>query len=469
MSENYRSFTGTLRLLERSGPYMFPVEVRLLNDRINRKGWRFTNMEGNAPQFAGKPMLVAYIRGGKGIGDGHNFREVTDPVTGEERASFTDAEAERIVGAFSEQPGEIRTEVRDGTTWIVGRGYLWQWYAQELVAKIEQDARQGREMSVSIEALATDSHMEDDVEVIDRYIILGATILGDHVQPAVDGARIAALSEGEEFRTLKLRAASYCEMDKTDSTRRKVVEAESKEGVRTTVYLSKQQLKELQKKFGDTFVVLSAKQTGDNKIHVLLRRVEDRAYCAYTMGAEDAVVHPEEVRVQAAQIVVQLSEDETLVTDASEEVECLVSALEAETAKLNSALSAAERERDEAKNALTDLRDRESKRRVSAAKERAASTLREFNANREAKVAESVLETVNSEIESGLYTNSVDADGNWTGENAVKQKVLAACAEAVMQQDKTAAGKARRTLTWDLDARGGQTAGTIGELFSGGE
>ena len=206
--ETYRSFEGELKLMERDGEFLYDVEIWLLNDKVNRNGWRYENLEQNKNLFCGTPILCAYV--GKRIGDGHNFSMVKDTETGEEVPSFLDSRAERIVGCLSENPEDIRMEERDGTQWIVGRGFLWAWYARELVNKIEDDKANGKEMSISIETLVTRSYDEDGVEVEAEWKVLGTTILGDGVAPAVADARIVALQEiTSEFEELKLRAASY--------------------------------------------------------------------------------------------------------------------------------------------------------------------------------------------------------------------------------------------------------------------
>ena len=196
-------YKGQLRVLSQENEYLYNVELDLLDDTTTANGWRYENLEMHRALFAGKPILIAYTRGGKKIGDGHNMRLVRD-ANGEEYATFTDAESERIIGSLSDNEQDIRLEVRDGHTWIVGKGTIWTWYAREAVEKI---ASQGR-MDISIETLVTKNRMNAEEEVEEEYIILGATILGDDVTPAVKGANIRPLSE-IKFSDLKLRAASY--------------------------------------------------------------------------------------------------------------------------------------------------------------------------------------------------------------------------------------------------------------------
>lgn len=198
------SFQGKLKLLSEQKNLKQKVELWLLNGEVNRNGWKYTNLKEHKDLFAGTPILVAYV--GNKIGDGHNFSEVMN-ADGTVTASFISSTAERIVGLFSDTK-DIRIENVDNQQWIVGTGYLWKWYAQELVTKLRKQGAEG--MSISIETLVDEYHMEDDVEVYTKYQILGTTILGDDVTPAVAGANIVALNTigAEEVKKMTLRVAS---------------------------------------------------------------------------------------------------------------------------------------------------------------------------------------------------------------------------------------------------------------------
>ena len=172
MASEYRTFAGEIRTLAKKNEFLYDVEIWLLNDKVNRNGWKYINIEANKAQFAGTPILVAYLGNGAVIGDGHNYKMVPDAKTKTIRPSFTEPDAERIVGSLSDRPEDIRMEERDGNKWVVGRGSLWRFYAPELVDKIENDAMQGHTMSISIETLVTKSHMEEDVEIEEEYQII---------------------------------------------------------------------------------------------------------------------------------------------------------------------------------------------------------------------------------------------------------------------------------------------------------
>lgn len=329
MADEYRRFDGEIKLLAQPNKYIYEVEAWLLNTLVNRNKWQYIDLERHRPLFAGTPLLVAYTNNGQGIGDGHNYRLRIGP-DGEERPSFTDATAERIVGALSENQADIRLEDRDGVTWIVGKGYLWRWYAPELTEKIEHDAVQGRAMSVSIETLVSKSHMEGDVEVMENYTILGTTILGDHVTPAVDGARVTALQAMEdEFKELKLRAASYQQPVGDDG--KKPQKTNLNKGVRTRMN-DKTELEiaqekvvslqaELDQAHGETE---AAKQAGEEKANALQAELDEAKATIETMKQAE-----HERRVQSVKDALASAAKEIGEYDSSTELDDAVKELTA--------------------------------------------------------------------------------------------------------------------------------------------
>jgi len=433
----YRSIQGELKVLQSDNDFIFPVELWLLNDKVNRNNWQFVNLEQHRAKWAGKPILVAYVNGGRTPGDGHNQATRIDR-NGKEYQSFTDATAERICGALSDKESDIRLEERDGALWTVGSGFLWAWYSHELCLQIADDARQGRSMSVSIEALVTKSRMEDGVEVEESYEPLGVTILGHGAAPAVADAHIAMLTEiGSELNELKLRAASYLNND----SHNKPQNDSTKKGVEKTMIFSKAQLKELQEKVGGDYRVLAASRK-DGVTRVMLMRKSDFTFCSYEMGVGEENVYPEKFTACSATIRMEAAEgDEEMCAEAGdvicEEVSsanCEKDALCAENTRLSSEL-------EETKNQLNAMREFETKRRKTAAAEHARSILAAYNANRSEKVADSVISAVVANAESGAYNAAMDADGNWIGLAAVEKDVKALCADEQMKLDAKQNGK----------------------------
>jgi len=445
----YRSVSGEIKLLEKTGEFIFPVEIWMLNDGLTRNGWRFVNLEQHRAEWAGVPILVAYVNGGMTVGDGHNQRERVDPATGETYQSFTDSTSERIVGAISDDPDDIRLESRDGHNWVVGKGFLWAWYARELTNKIVNDARQGRVMSVSIEALVSESYMDGEVEVETKYQPLGVTLLGDGVEPAVPDAHIAMMSSMEsEFKELKLRAASYVEKAPDEPQKNT-----KKKGLKKQMRLNKQQIRDLQAKFGTDYTVLAAEQMESCVVVCLMTKAGKTAI--YTMASLDESVVLDRVQEVNAQAHFCAEGCEDVLVDACDMVETV----SAENAELSARLASTETELATANNTVTAMRDAENKRRVQAAKDKATFTLNAFNANRQDKVDEKILSAVTADIDSGIYTASVDKDGNWTGDKAVEEKVLSLCAAAVMEMDRKAARVG--AYVWDKLSNGTPDDGSV--------
>lgn len=498
--DTYRNFKGELRNLQRKNDFIYEVELWLLNNLTNRNGWQYTDMRGNKDQFAGTPILVAYVNNGRTVGSGHNF-EMQYDAQGNESPSFTAATAERIIGAISEKTSDIRIEqTEDGTEWIVAKGFIWKWYAKEAVEKIERDSKMGRPMELSIETLVLDSHMnEDNVEVEDKYLVLGTTLLGDGVMPAVDGAHITALNAlASEFETLRIRAASYIQgnedepddenepedsgdADEPDEEEREEENPESEEPdddvaeetpienktqksnekgeTKTVKALSKKSIAELSKKF-DGYKVLSAGRD-ENGIHVILMSgVGDTSM--YTLENEEAPVYADQIRKCEAQAVFAGDGWELPI-----EVCELTDSLSAALINANSQLETANANLAKANSTIEEMTAKEMKRRVAAAKAKAQSTLDEFNANREQKIEASILTKINEAIENGEFSECENAEGEWCGEEEVCNQVLAACAVEVMKQDKATAMANNSSYVWDkFEGKGKHQSGDVQDLLA---
>lgn len=445
--EMYRSFDGEIRELKAKNEFLTNVRVKLLNNLETRNKWTFTDMKGNKDQFVGKPLLIAYEMGGAKIGAGHNSTTKRDPKTGKEYQSYTGATDQRIIGSMSDNPDDIWVEtLEDGTEWIVGEGTIWNWYAAEAAAKIKEETDAGKPMSISIEALVTDYHMNGDTEIEDSYIVLGVTLLGDGVRPAVAGAHIAALSEiASEFEELKLRAASYNDPEGNneeplEDVNSKPQKNNSEKERHTLKAFSKKQLAQLSVKF-EGYSVVAAGQD-DNGIHVCLMSA-DGGTSVYTMENLDATIAPEKIMRNNAQVSFEFGED-VVTVDCCDITDKLSGSLIEAEAKINT-LSA---DLDNVRNEIKEMNAIEAKRRIKAAKAMAESTLNAFNSNREEKVEKEVLNSILEAIDKGEYSECVDAEGCWVGEESVADAVLAKCAKAQMEMDKLAAQRKNSIKAW---------------------
>ena len=435
LNQEVHLFQGCLRVLSKQNEFLYNVELDLLDDTTTRNGWRYENLEQHRALFAGKPILIAYTRGGRKIGDGHNMRTVRGE-DGEEYASFTDADSERIIGSLSDDEADIRIEDRDGHKWIVGKGSIWTWYAREAVEKI---AAQGS-MDISIETLVTKNRMEGDEEVEENYIILGATILGDDVPPAVIGANIRPLS-AKEFKDLKLRAASY--IGEVGGVQEPEAEpTKTNKGVKRT--MSNKLIEKVQGLFPD-YRVLSVSEDGNL---VAMRRNSDGEYRMYKFPEEDR----ETVRdgcFMDTQACIALNAAEGVVLNA--DIDVLTGDLES---RLNSALTelAAEKKaRENAESELATIKEQQKNQRRASAKLAAKHELAEINASlsAEEQVAEADLAEIENAIDAGEYDDCGNAAGEWGGCEKACAAVQALCMKALKAQR----AKHTRVNAWDA-ARG---------------
>ena len=453
MPENM-DMLGELKVLQRLSEYEFGVEIAVMRSGVNRNKWDYQNIDRYYKSFLGTPILCAYRNGvisPRDVGDGHNMEVRRDPKTGETYFSFTSGTAERIVGTLSDDENDIWLEEREGQTWVIAKGRIFAFYAKELVDKIIETGT----MEVSAETEVHEEHTDEQgVSVFTDWTGIGVTILGDGVAPAIPGANIAALAAmQEEFTELKLRAASLRDggepAPKTNNL--------SDKGVNKHMNaFNKTQLAALADKFTGWVVVCAAKDD-EGVIHVGLRNASWE-FGRYTMNSEAETFAPERVE----KIAVCADFGEGLTSDVGDIVEGINAELRANAATLETTTN----QLNDANETIRTLREQENTRRVTDAHNAATATLNAFNANREDKIDGNVLEAVNADIDNGVYTNSVDKDGNWIGVAEVEKTVKALCADAVLAQDKAAAERSRRSYIWEGHAANSaqENDGSLGSM-----
>lgn len=426
MDAKYQSFTGKLKVLSQEEPFLYRVKIFLLNSLVNRNNWQYLNLAEHKDLFVDTPLLVAYV--GNKVGDKHNFR-MKKGSDGREYASFTDATAERIVGWIRDKE-DVAVENIDGTDWITATAYVWAWYAKELTDMLSVQGAEG--MDVSIETLIEEMHMDGDTEVYDRYVILGTTILGKGVTPAVAGAHIRALSLKEGLDELKVRVAAYED------------EKKNKHQERSIGRMNKRQIADIQTKFPD-HRVLCASEDG---LHVALLSKEC-AVCMYDFAEGETTVVPERIKACNASISFEIGEEESITMGLNELAENFISENDALAAQLNSANEA----REAAEKRVNELVEAENKRRVQSVKDALKAKFLEFNAGVEAdeRADESLLCGITASAESGAYTDCKNEAGEWNGAEKACADLLAKCTEKMLsvKREKAARENAQSVIVWD--------------------
>lgn len=453
---------ATIKVLEQDKDLNYDVVVTCIRSNENRNHWNYQNIPEFANTFLGTPILCAYVNGQ--IADGHNMREATMP-NGEQFYDFTGATAERIVGAISDDPNDIEIVTNEEGDWVIAKGKLWRFYNRQLVDKIAEAGS----LEVSAETEVMESYMEDGIEVFTKWRGLGVTILNEKVAPAIPGANIKALQELEsEFKELKLRAASYINSEEEEHTEEEnlaVNETNNEPQTKTTERnekalktLSKKQLAEFEPKF-DGYKVLSAGQDENGFHFCLISKEGDTA--VYTMESADDLVDPKKIAKVDAQTKFAGNDWEMEVA-----LDTITDDLSATIINANNELATAKEDLQTATNTINAMTEKEMKRRLSATKAKALSTLEEFNANRMEKVDAKILEKINEAIENGDFSECENADGDWNGEEEVANQVLAACAKAVMEMDKVAMQKNNSQYVWERVQNKAVDNGDVASLLS---
>lgn len=431
------SFSGSLRVLSESEGMLQKVEVMLLNSDVNRNNWQYLNLAEHRHLFADTPLLVAYK--GKQVGDGHNFDEVRNS-DGTVTASFMSATAERVVGWFKSE-SDIRLETIDNKEWIVGTGYIWKWYAQELVAKLRGQGRENGGMAVSIETLIDEMHMDGDTEVYTKYQILGTTILGDDVAPAVVDAGIRALSAigTAGIREMTLRVAS--------ANPQPLGESENEQGEDDTsgsmntkgkLLMNSKRLKELSALFPD-FRFITADENS-----VTLCSVEGDFYRVPYDVDNGTIIPGAKTSVNA---VVVIGEGDNAVSVPLNDVRGEdVQTINDLTEKLN----AAEEERSSALKSLEDMRKAETERRKEACRNAIENCFNEFKESCDADFDEKLCEEFLTDEKLCEYAE-MEKDGKFCGDAAAVRDVSAKCAKVMKDaaKEKKARENAKKTYAFD--------------------
>lgn len=399
------SISGELRVLSESDGLKQRIELWLLNGETNRNDWRYENLEEHRKLFAETPILIAYV--GNKIGDGHNF-EMVRAADGTEYASFMGDTAERIVGFFNSSDN-IRFEERDGKKWIVGVGYLWAWYARELVDKLKKQGLEG--MSVSIETLVQEMYRDGSTEVYTKYVILGTTILGDDVPPAVADANVRTLSQmdGNAVRQLTLRVASQYDPDKTNQSAIK-----TNQGEKTML-----KLKDLDGKF----VGFKALAVNGNGVALLKN---NELYYATATKENGEVIEGAKTAVNAS---VRLGEGDNAVAVA---LDAIMAESDGKIRSLQSDLDQKTEENATLSKALKAMQDQETARRkdavINAIKKRLAEN-REANPN--ADIAENACDDLLTDERVSEYVEMVNKEGHFIGDREAMKEVDSRCMTAI--------------------------------------
>lgn len=423
-TEKFNSSVGLLKILAEKDGWKQKVELWLLNSEVNRNNWQYLNLEQHKNLFAETPILIAYKNGE--LGDGHNFDKVELP-NGQVIASFMGSTSERPVGFFPTN-AEMRIEEKDGKQWIVGVGWIWKWYAQELVAHLKEQGLEG--MSISIETLIDEMYMNGTTEVFTKYQILGTTILHETVAPAVADARIRALSAlgVDKIREETLRVASmYQEQNKNPQT---------KNNKEKQTIMNKNSLKDNFKGYKVVGVV------GDKV--ALLSCDKHEAHVSSAVKDNGEIVEGVKTAVNAT-VVFGEGENEVKVA-----LDSVVEIFKTENDELKGKVA----ENEETIRALTKANEKmqaqETERRKEAVKNAIDNRFAEIKANSDADFTDNECDELKTDEKVNEFIAMEDKDGKFIGDTEAVKAVDARCMSKIIEAHKVKANSQKRTYAWDM-------------------
>ena len=428
-TEKFNSSVGVLKILAEKDGWKQKVELWLLNSEVNRNNWQYLNLEQHKDLFAETPILIAYK--GDQLGDGHNFDKVELP-NGQVIASFMGSTSERPVGFFPTN-AEMRIEEKDGKEWIVGVGWIWKWYAQELVAHLKEQGLEG--MSISTETLIDEMYMNGDTEVFTKYQILGTTILHETVAPAVADARIRALSAlgVDKIREETLRVAS-------------MYQEQTNKNPQTKTNKEKQTIMN-KKKLKDNFKGFNVIEVVGEKV-ALLSCDKHEAYVSSVTKDERGIV---EGTVNATSATVVFGEGENEIRAAFDSVmETVVGQVKTENEELKTQLAEKEETIKALSKANEKMQTQETERRKEAVKTAIDNRFAEIKENSNADFSENECAELKTDERINAFIAMEDKDGKFIGDTEAVKAVDAHCMDKILEANKVRANSQKKTYAWDM-------------------
>lgn len=173
------------------------VKLRVVRDGINSNNCAF-DLESiqKAEKTCCNIPILAHIRKddlGNLDFDDHNI--ITKLVTTPEGLKLEEYYIEQPIGLVPET-NEATYEEIDGQTWLSVTGYIWKGYSNEALSIIDNSDFKGISMEIKV---LNGSKDDNGIYNISDFIFRGITVLGDHVRPAIDGAKLERFSSNMEF------------------------------------------------------------------------------------------------------------------------------------------------------------------------------------------------------------------------------------------------------------------------------
>lgn len=405
-----RIFQGELRVCGVDNKKNYAVELMLLNELVNENNWKYTDIESHKREVEDIPILYSVINGK--VGNSHDFRVVVDE-NGKQYASFIDAESEHPYGWIPQYiNGKPNAQIKqiDNIDWLVAQGYLPRFYNTEMIKELEKN---GGKMPISIETLVEEYHMEGNVEVEDKYSIIGVTILGVTTKPAVKGANIKKNAVNKQsLEELKLRVASLANANSNTEPQTQNNTNKNKENTMKVKNL--EDLKPAFKALGYTALKVQGQTVA------LLSDIG--RFCAYTYRDNEDTIVPE--RICEVAVNSTFGEGELAISLSGQEfVGEVISKLNATESALKSLKESYASEAKALNEKLKKMEDAEMQRRKNAIREAVKEQLEQNKKHCSFEVDEHMCDDLLTDEIVDKYAGIVDANGEFIGDKEIKKDV----------------------------------------------
>lgn len=405
-----RIFHGELRVCSVDNKKNYTVELMLLNELVNENNWQYTDIESHKTEVENIPILYSVINGK--VGNSHDF-EIVTADDGKQYASFIGAESEHPYGWIPQLiNGKSNAQIKriNNIDWLVAQGYLPRFYNTEMINELEKN---GGKMPISIETLVEEYHMVGNVEVEDKYSIVGVTILGVTTKPAVKGANIKKNAVNKQsLEELKLRVASL--VNANSNTEPQTQNNTNKNKENTMKVKNLEDLKPAFKALGYTALKVQGQTVA------LLSDIG--RFCAYTYRDNEDTIVPE--RICEVAVNSTFGEGELAISLSGQEfVGEVISKLNATESALKSLKESYASEAKALNEKLKKMEDAEMQRRKNAIRDAVKEQLEQNKKHCSFEVDEHMCDDLLTDEIIDKYAGIVDANGEFIGDKEIKKDV----------------------------------------------
>lgn len=220
-----------------NNPNFHPVKIRIMSSGVNWNGSDFVidSLEMAKDTVSYAPILANIVKRDDGELDanGHDVDfEMKIDYMG--NISFKETYIEKPVGVFLANSCEKKYDEENNVYFLEAYGYIWKQYS-DMYDILKRDEM--KDVSVEIE-VQDGSFRDDGIYEIRGFNVLGCTILGNGVLPAIDNSRVEfnfSMTKDEEYennlRQLDILLQNFCKKGGEELNNEEIKEFEEVEDV----------------------------------------------------------------------------------------------------------------------------------------------------------------------------------------------------------------------------------------------